>query len=133
MAKKKLLYDCTKCLAFCCSIYERVGVEDFDIQRLANHFRVGFNTAKRKFTEIRYGERVLKRQPDPLLGETCAFLDLETRMCTIYEARPDTCRSYPPSTKKCVYYDVLMFERKHQGTDDVIPTFTLTVLEPEEG
>jgi uncharacterized protein len=128
----KALYDCTNCLAFCCSIYERVGVEDFDIQRLADYFGVTFKTAKRRYTEIRYGERVLKRQPDPVLGETCAFLNLETRLCSIYEGRPDTCRTYPPNTKKCVYYDVLMFERKLQGTDDVVPTFSLTVYNDEE-
>lgn len=126
-------YDCTNCLAFCCSIYERVGVEDFDIQRLADHFGLSFTAAKRRFTEIRYKERVLKRQPDPILGETCAFLNLETRLCGIYEARPDTCRTYPPKTKKCVYYDVLQFERKLQGTNDVIPVFSLTVIDPEIG
>jgi Fe-S-cluster containining protein len=128
----KALYDCTKCLAFCCSIYERVGVEDFDIERLADYFGVSFTTAKRRYTEIRYGERVLKRQPDPVLGEACAFLNLETRLCSIYEGRPDTCRSYPPSTKKCVYYDVLQFERKLQGTDDVVPNFSITVYNDGE-
>lgn len=122
----KAQYDCTNCLAFCCTIYERVGTEEHDIQRLADHFGVSFKTAKRKYTEIRHGDRVLKRQPDPLLGETCKFLDLDTRMCTIYDARPDTCREYPP-TKKCVYYDVLQFEREHQGTNDVVINFELSV------
>lgn len=127
----KALFDCTNCLAFCCSIYERVGVEDFDIQRLADHFGVSFATAKRRYTEIRYDERVLKRQPDPVLGEACAFLNLETRLCSIYDGRPDTCRAYPP-TKRCVYYDVLQFERKLQGTRDVVPQFTLSVYHDEE-
>lgn len=127
----KALFDCTKCLAFCCSIYERVGVEDFDIQRLADHFKVSFATAKRRYTEIRYDERVLKRQPDPVLGEACAFLNLETRMCSIYEGRPDTCRAYPP-VKRCVYYDVLQFERRQQGVHNVVPTISLAVYHDEE-
>ena len=128
----KVQYDCTNCLAFCCSIYERVGVEEFDIQRLADYFGVSYATAKRRYTEIRHNERVLRRQPDPVLGETCAFLNLETRLCGIYEGRPDTCRTYPGNTTKCVYYDVLQFERKLQGTNDVVPNVTITVYTDDE-
>lgn len=128
----KAHYDCTDCLGFCCSIYERVKVEDLDIQRLADHFNISFLAAKRRFTEIRYKERVLKRQPDPTLGEACAFLNLETRLCSMYEARPDTCREWPPATSRCVYYDMLRFERKLQGTHDVVPTIKLTVWQTEE-
>src|SRR5256885_8235859 len=33
-------YNCSKCPAYCCSIYERVQVTKRDIRRLANHFGV---------------------------------------------------------------------------------------------
>jgi Fe-S-cluster containining protein len=129
MARPK--YDCTQCLGFCCSIYERVKVEEKDIKRLARHFGITPLGAKRRFTEIRYNERVLRRQPDKLLGEACAFLDLETRLCTMYEARPDTCREWPPESSRCVYFDLLEFERALQGTRDVVPEIKLSVYVEE--
>lgn len=125
-AKPRVDYDCTKCPAFCCSIYERVEVKPRDLQRLARHFGLSVAAAERRFTK-RYGdkERVLRRQVDPLLGRTCKFLNLETRGCTIYEARPQVCREYP-GRKSCGYYDVLQFERETQGDPDVLPLIQIT-------
>ena len=37
---KALKYDCDKCVAYCCSIYDRVQVTPRDIRRLAGHFRI---------------------------------------------------------------------------------------------
>ena len=28
-------------------------------------------------------------------NDDCYFLDLKTRLCTVYEKRPDTCREFP--------------------------------------
>jgi uncharacterized protein len=124
-AKPRLHYDCSKCPAFCCSIYERVEVKKRDLQRLARHFGVSVEVAEQRYTK-RYGkERILRRQSDPLLGRVCRFLDLETRGCTIYEGRPDVCRDYP-GQPRCGYYDVLQFERKTQDDPDVIPLVQLT-------
>ena len=39
-AKPRSYYDCVKCPAFCCSVYERVQVTKRDIRRLAKHFGV---------------------------------------------------------------------------------------------
>ncbi|MBK9258644.1 MAG: YkgJ family cysteine cluster protein [Polyangiaceae bacterium] len=122
--KKRLHYDCTKCIAFCCSIYERVEVSDFDIKRLANHFGVSVAIAKEKYTTMRDGSRVLKRTKDPLFGKSCKFLHPETRGCTIYEARPKTCREYPGRTR-CAYYDALRFERTIQDDPTIIPIVRL--------
>jgi len=38
---------------------------------------------------------ILRHQKDPIFGTACTFLDLETRRCTVYEARPDTCQRFP--------------------------------------
>jgi hypothetical protein len=36
-AAPRVLYDCTKCPAYCCSIYGIVEVTDRDLKRLAKH------------------------------------------------------------------------------------------------
>src|SRR5215203_1971809 len=88
----RVYFDCNKCPAFCCSVYERVKVTKRDITRLAKHFGVTYEQARFRYTRLRDGERVLKRVGDVIFDETCAFLDQETRGCTVYHARPTVCR-----------------------------------------
>lgn len=121
-------FDCTKCPAFCCSIYERVAVTKRDITRLAKHFGVSFETARRRYTKQWEDERVLKKVKDVIFAETCTFLNQETRGCTIYHARPGVCREYP-GRSRCVYYDVLKFERKQQDDETVVPVIQITYHE----
>lgn len=121
-------FDCTKCPAFCCTIYERVQVTKRDIQRLAKHFGLTFETARRRFTKQWQDERVLKKVKDTLFAETCIFLDQEKRGCTVYHSRPNVCREYPDRSR-CVYYDVFQFERKQQQDDTVLPLIQITFRE----
>jgi Fe-S-cluster containining protein len=121
----RVYFDCTKCPAFCCSIYDRVQVTKRDVTRLAKHFGVSFETAWRRFTKRWEKERVLKRVKDTIFPETCVFLDQETRGCTIYHARPAVCREYP-ARSRCVYYDVLQFERRQQDDETVVPVVQIT-------
>jgi uncharacterized protein len=124
-------FDCNKCPAFCCSIYERVVVTKRDINRLAKHFGVSTEEARDRYTADFEGERVLKRVNDVIFERTCAFLDQKTRGCTIYLARPAVCRSYP-GRSRCAYYDVLRFERIQQGDENVIPQVKIIFREVEE-
>ena len=121
----RVYFDCTKCPAYCCSIYDRVQVTKRDVTRLAKHFGVSFETAWRRFTKRWEKERVLKRVKDTIFPETCMFLDQETRGCTIYHARPAVCREYP-ARSRCVYYDVLQFERRQQDDETVVPVVQIT-------
>ena len=116
-------FDCTKCPAYCCSIYERVQVTKRDITRLAKH---------RRFTKKWEDERILKKVKDVIFPETCMFLDQEKRGCTIYHARPGVCREYPDRVR-CSYYDVLQFERRQQADDTVIPLVQITFREVKKG
>ena len=118
-------YNCSKCPAYCCSIYERVQVTKRDIRRLANHFDVDYETAQQRYTTTRQGERILRRKADPIFGKACMFLDPVVRRCTIYEGRPSTCRVFPARTR-CAYYDLLRFERSQQGDDTVLPLVQIT-------
>lgn len=125
-APKRSHYDCLKCPAYCCSVYDRVQVTPRDIKRLAKHFGVTPEVASQRFTK-KYGskERVLKRKADPVLGQACSFLDHETRGCTIYHARPLVCREFPV-TSRCAYYDLLRFERTQQDDKNVLPLIKIT-------
>jgi len=116
---RKLSYDCLKCPAYCCS-YERIIVEKKDLTRLARHFGVDVETARKRFTKIKEKEQVLRHQKDKIYGSVCMFLDLKTRNCTIYDARPGVCHEYP-AQNRCGYYDFLKWERKHQEDDTFVP------------
>jgi Fe-S-cluster containining protein len=124
----RVYFDCNKCPAFCCSIYERVQVTKRDVNRLAKYFKVSVETAMKRYTKMWGDERVLRRTKDKLFTETCIFLNQETRGCGIYHARPAVCREYP-DRKRCVYYDVLQFERKQQDDVDVLPLVQITFRE----
>src|SRR5215210_3875830 len=112
----KLQYDCSKCPAYCCS-YDSIIVTKWDLKRLARHFGIDTETAAKKFTKTVEGEQVLRHQKDEIYGSICMFIDLKTRRCSIYEARPGVCHEYPDKPH-CGYYDFLKWERHHQEDPD---------------
>ena len=115
------LYDCSKCPGYCCS-YPVIELTPKDIKRLAKFHGLSEDQAAKRFTKKAHGyERVLRRKKDEHFGRICRFFDTDKRRCTVYEARPDICRSFPGGNR-CGYYDFLAFERRKQ--DD--PTFVAT-------
>ena len=120
-------FDCSKCPAYCCAMYERVEVTKRDINRLAKYFSVTPEVATARYTKIHVGsgERVLRRKKDPIFGQACQFLDPETRGCTIYHGRPQVCREYPDRAR-CSYYDLLQFERRWQDDENTLPLIQIT-------
>ena len=121
----RVYFDCSKCPAFCCSIYDRVQVTKRDINRLAKYFGVSVEKATQRYTKLWGTERVLRRKKDVIFKEACQFLNPETRGCTIYHARPAVCREYPDRSR-CAYYDVLQFERGQQDDPNVLPLVQIT-------
>lgn len=121
----RVYFDCTKCVAYCCSIYERVEVNKRDIKRLAKYFGVSEETAIKRYTKMYGEERVLRQKKDVIFEKSCMFLDPVTRGCTIYEGRPTPCRDYP-SRPRCTYYDILQFERDQQDDPEVVPLVQIT-------
>ena len=120
--KPRLRYDCSKCPAYCCS-YALIEVGKRDITRLARHFNLSYRKAEQQFTKYDAGKKaqVLRHQQDEHFGTACRFLDPEKRRCTIYEARPAVCRTYP-DTVHCGYYEFLKFEREQQGDPEFVAT-----------
>ena len=118
----KKLYNCLKCVAYCCS-YTHIPVNATDVKRLAKHFDLTPAQAEKKFTK--YGDkdspRVLRHTADEHFQTSCQFLDKEKRTCTIYDARPKICREFP-TQKRCGYYEFLKFERETQDDPEWVAT-----------
>lgn len=115
-----VFYSCKKCPAYCCT-YALIHVDRADLRRLARHFGISVDAARQKFTKRgdKPEERVLRHRKDHHYGTACRFLHPETRMCTVYEARPGICDVYPGTTR-CGYYDFLSFERRAQDDPDFV-------------
>ena len=115
-------YNCFNCNAMCCSVYERVAVDEEDIARLSNHFGLSRRSFLRIYTHRSGADIILNRVPDALLEETCVFLNQETRLCGVHQVRPEVCQVWPPAETqgRCVYYDVLQFERAFQNDPDLL-------------
>lgn len=112
-------YNCAKCPGYCCS-YPLIELTKRDIERLAEHFGLGFKAAKTKFTKEQYGAKfAMRRKKDEHFGYICQFFDTEERRCTVYKARPSVCRAFPGGGR-CGYYDFLMFERRAQEDDEFV-------------
>jgi len=118
----KTSYDCSKCPGYCCS-YGRIAVTQRDIARLARHFGIPEETARRRFTyrwqTKEVDEWILRHRKDSIFDSVCRFLDPKTRRCTVYEARPAVCREYPDGGR-CGYFEFLQFEREQQGDPNLV-------------
>jgi len=118
----KTNYDCAKCPGYCCS-YGRIVVTERDLARLARHFGIDLERARERFS-YHYrtkdvDEWILRHRKDTIFESVCRFLDPEKRRCTVYEARPAVCRSYPDAPR-CGYYEFLKFEREQQDDPDLV-------------
>ena len=112
-------YSCEKCPAYCCT-YTDIEVGAADIERLARHFGVTYAQAEERYTKRDpAGHRQLRHRKDKIFDSTCMFLDQDKRRCSVYHARPGTCRKYPDSSR-CGYYEFLKFEREQQGDPEWI-------------
>ena len=84
--------QCKQC-GSCCRGYpdDHVWLNKRDVKRLAKYFGIDFEAALRKFSveghlaELRCGD--------------CVHLDGNS--CSIYEARPEHCRHFPPGSPEC--------------------------------
>jgi uncharacterized protein len=119
-----MAFNCETCPGYCCS-HSRIAVSDYDISRLAKHFGISDNAARKRLT-YRYqaediDEQILRHQKDSVYKTICHLFDREKRRCTVYEARPNVCRKYPYGNS-CGYYSFLKFERDFHGDPEFVPT-----------
>ncbi|MEL6291099.1 MAG: YkgJ family cysteine cluster protein [Pseudomonadota bacterium] len=111
------MYDCSKCPGYCCS-YPVIELKRRDVERLAKHFKITAVEAENRFTRTDHGyKRIMRRKEDEIYGRICQFFDTKNRNCSIYDARPKTCREFP-GPDRCGYWDFLTFERETQEDPD---------------
>ena len=93
--------NCTHCRANCCSMPVEIKIDDLirleiasrdevenSIKKLAKRLKKeGYISSYREGTEF----FMLTQKPN----SDCYFLNSQTRLCTVYEKRPDTCRQFP--------------------------------------
>src|SRR5690349_17962726 len=114
------MYNCAKCPGYCCS-YPVIPLTKRDVHRIAEHFNLSFETARRQFTKVDGDEDyAMRRKADVHFGKVCRFFDTDKRSCTMYKARPRICLTYPGG--RCGYYDFLYSERTTQEDSEHIPS-----------
>ncbi len=93
--------NCTSCKASCCQMPVEIRASDLlrlgivsedelagSIKRVAKRLiKEGIVSSYRSGTEF----FMLTQRSN----SDCYFLDLKTRLCTVYDRRPDTCRGFP--------------------------------------
>jgi Fe-S-cluster containining protein len=88
-----LKFECTEC-GDCCrrrETYAFVYVNDGEINDLAAALKLTRRSFMRRHTFVdELGWRQLRFNSDH-----CPFLDSDTNRCTVYEARPTQCRTFP--------------------------------------
>lgn len=82
--------DCTLC-ANCCRV-ATTQINDRDAERLARFLGVKLPAFLKDYTEETAEGRILKRNRDG-----CVFL--QGNLCSVYEARPQTCELFPHLVK----------------------------------
>ena len=80
--------DCTQC-ANCCK-QATATVTERDVERLARYLRIAPAKFREDYTALSQEEgRILRRTAE----NGCVFLD--GNLCSVYDARPDTCQRFP--------------------------------------
>jgi len=87
---------CDTCAGNCCigeSGYIWINAQE--INTLASHLNISLEQLRSKYLEkkgYKYSIKEVKLAED---NYACTFFDLEKRQCSIYEARPIQCRTFP--------------------------------------
>lgn len=120
-----LSFSCTECGACCTGGPGYVWVSAEEIQIIADHLHLSLDTFSQKYLR-KIGKRYsLIEKPK---SYDCIFLS--GKKCTIYEARPKQCKSYP-------FWDGILESRERweqekkncEGISDEAPLITLATIE----
>jgi len=87
---------CSSCGGACCigeSGYIWVTLEE--IENISKELNLSIEEFANKYLLKAKNRYSLKEYYDNELGYACIFFDKKTRRCTIYNARPTQCRTFP--------------------------------------
>ena len=111
--KKYQSGSCSTCRGSCCTMPVEVRAQDLIRLGLTNEDEL--NNSIKKLAKRLKKEGVISsyREGTDLFmftqkaNDDCYFLDSKTRLCTVYDQRPDTCRDFPtkvgPRVGLCPY------------------------------
>ncbi len=92
---------CNGCYSGCCTMPVEIKSEDLIRLELANEDELNQSARKVAKSLIKDGVLSTYREGTGLFTLTqrpngdCYYLDLKTRLCTVYEKRPGVCREFP--------------------------------------
>jgi len=92
---------CTRCRANCCSM--PVEIKASDLVRLEVASQDEVDNSVKKLAKRLKKEKIISSYREGTeffmltqkSNDDCYFLDSATRLCSVYEKRPDTCRQFP--------------------------------------
>jgi Fe-S-cluster containining protein len=88
-----LSFKCTGCGKCCSGPSGVVWVTEEEIANIAKILKISKEECEAKYVSVEYGRKTLIEKP-PVNGiYDCIFL--EGNKCTIYEARPSQCKTFP--------------------------------------
>lgn len=103
---------CKHCAASCCSLPIEVKAEDLIRMRLMDEFelQVPLKSIARRLKKDRVIEHFHAKTAvftlSRMANGDCIYLSGQSRRCTIYQFRPDTCRNHPqigPRSGYCAF------------------------------
>ena len=103
---------CGGCVSSCCTLPVEAKIKDLIRIGIVDEFEMGDNPkniAKRLQKEgiiERFNQKSGIFTLQRMSNNDCLYLDRKSRLCTIYDKRPDTCRNHPkigPRPGYCAY------------------------------
>ena len=85
-----LRFKCTGCGDCCTGPSGAVYLSEHDVERLSSHLQISRDEFVRRYTQWSDSELALADKPS---SSECVFLS--GTACSVYEARPTQCRTYP--------------------------------------
>ena len=92
---------CVSCRANCCCMPVEVKVDDLIRLELVTQDEIDHSIKKAAKRLKKEGKIMSYREGTEFFmlaqkaNSECLFLDSKTRFCTVYDQRPETCRSFP--------------------------------------
>ncbi len=92
---------CNGCIGACCTMPVEIKGEDLIRLNLASEDEL--NASSKKVAKRLIKEGIIESYREATgnfmltqkANDDCYFLDLKTRLCTVYEKRPGVCRQFP--------------------------------------
>jgi len=97
---------CDDCLAACCRVYDCVEVNEADVKNLSLATGLPLPVLYQQYLMEEFLYQGLKIKPCPFLQDN---------RCSVYERRPQLCRTFTPGHPKCQEARAMLLDGKPRG------------------